>query len=763
MHSRTQLPWFPLVATLLLAACGGQSAPDGEGSAQLFGTLDQSITAAGVAEVRVTVSASDMPSRTVKLVKTNNQWGGTLGKLPAGTNRTFTAEAFDGGGTLVYAGSVTGVTIAAGQTTAVSITLQEVNPAQPFANAAPVVTSLLAAPASVEPGGVLSLSATAADANAGDVLTYAWSAPVGTFAQPGSLSTSWTAPSVAGNVPLTLTVTDSKGAQGRVTFNANVTAGRGDATVTASLNTWPQVGNITATATAMEVNEPTTVTALASDNDGDVLAYSWAASCPGTWTSGTSAAAQFVPTALPGSNACNNCNLTVTVTDLRNGQPIGGQTTGTLAICVGPRPTASFPPDIIETFQSTAVTSANGSVTFRVQAVDPQSSALSFSWSANTGTLGAANTGADASEVVWTAPACRPAGTTPTLTATVANALGLSASHVFTVTGVPSCIFQPTLGVSTRVTSDGTLWAWGGGRGTPAPVQGLTGITAVFSRFTTMALRQDGTLLAWGYNSLGQIGDGTITERFTPVQVQGLTNVAAMAANEHHSMALRQDGTVWTWGGNGAGQLGDGTTNNRLLPAQVQGLTDVKAIDAGYRHSVALRQDGTVWAWGDNGRGQLGDGTYVPHRTPMQVPGLTNITAIAAGREDMLALRQDGTVWRWGRGNEIGPTPVQVPGLTNVAAISNGFEHYLVLRQDGTVWAWGRNVRGALGDGTTQDRATPVQVQGLTNVTQIVAGQDSCFAVRDDGAVFAWGYNNYAQLGDGTTLIRLTPVRVVGF
>jgi hypothetical protein len=403
----------------------------------LFGTLAQAISSADVTSVLVTVSAPDMQVRTANLVRTNNQWSGTLGKLPAGTGRTFTAEAFNSGGSRLYAGTATGITILARQTTTVSITLQEVNPAAPFENAAPVITSLSAAPSTVEPAGTVVLNASASDANAGDTLTYAWSAPSGSFAQPGSLSTTWTAPAAAALVPLTLTVTDSKGINARVTFNVNVTSGKGDAVVNTSLNTWPQVSNISASATALEVNESTTVSTTASDNDGDTLAYSWTASCAGTWTNANSPTAQFTATALPGSSTCNNCNLTVTVIDSRGGQPIGGQTTGTLSICVGPRRTALFPPDITETFQSAASTSAGGTVTFRVRAVDPQGSAMSFSWAPSTGTTGTPTTSASSSEVVWTAPSCAQTGVT--VTATVTNAHGLSASQAFSLSGLPAC------------------------------------------------------------------------------------------------------------------------------------------------------------------------------------------------------------------------------------------------------------------------------------------------------------------------------------
>jgi hypothetical protein len=442
-HARGSLAWLSLTGALLALAsgCGAPPQPeeDSTGSAQLFGTLAQAVSSTDVTSVLVTVSAPDMQARTASLVKTNNQWSGTLGKLPAGTGRTFTAEAFNSGGSKLYAGAATGITILAKQTTAVSITLQEVNPPAPFENAAPVITSLSAAPSTVEPAGTVVLNASASDANAGDTLTYAWSAPSGSFAQPSSLSTTWTAPLSAATVPLTLTVTDSKGVDARVTFNVNVTSGKGDAVVNTSLNTWPYVSNISASTTALEINESTTVSTTASDNDGDTLAYIWTASCAGTWTNANSPTAQFTATALPGSSACNNCNLTVTVTDSRNSQPIGGQTTGTLSICVGPRRTALFPPDITETFQSAASTSAGGTVTFRVRAVDPQGSAMSFSWAANTGTTGTPTTSADSSEVVWTAPSCTHTGGTVTVTATVTNSYGLSASQGFSLSGLTAC------------------------------------------------------------------------------------------------------------------------------------------------------------------------------------------------------------------------------------------------------------------------------------------------------------------------------------
>ena len=779
MQRMTRAPWAYLTAVLLSLCLGCGSSPGeggDEGEVHLVSTLSQAVSSSDVTSVVVTVTAADMQALTASLVKTNGQWSGTLGKLPAGTNRTFTAEAFNSTGARLYAGTATPVTILARQTTAVSITLQEVNPAAPFQDAAPVITSLSAAPGTVEPGGVVSLSATASDANPGDTLTYAWTAPSGTFAQAASLSTTWTAGASPATVPLTLTVTDSKGIQTRVAFNLNVTTGKGDATLNTSLNTWPQVSGISATETVLALNESTTVSATASDNDGDTLAYRWTASCAGSWAGATSASATFTPTALPSSSTCNNCTLTVTVTDHRNSQAIGGQTTGTLSLCVGPKTTATFPPDITETFQSAMSSSAGGTVTFRLKAVDPQDSALSFSWAANAGTPGTASTSAGASAVVWTAPACVPASTTPTITATVSNALGASVSHAFTVTGLPVCAAPgPSVAGGFRhsamIKPDGTVWTWGGsafgqlGNGSttagalPAQVAGLAGFTAVATgEAHTVALRQDGTVWVWGYNFYGQLGDGTTLNRTTPVQVPGLNGVTAIFATYSRTFAVRQDGTVWAWGDNRFGQLGDGTTLNRTTPVQVPGLNNVTSIAGGELHTVVLRQDGTVWTSGRNSDGQLG---YAPNcfdcSTLRQVPTLNGMTAVAAGERHSVALRQDGTVWAWGH-NDYGQlgdgtitsrsSPVQAANLGNVTAIVSGWRHTGALRNDGTVWSWGYNDFGELGDGTIIKRYTPVQVAGLDGVTAIFAGFYHRMALRQNGTLWAWGNNGNYQLGD---------------
>jgi len=308
---------------------------------------------------------------------------------------------------------------------------------------------------------------------------------------------------------------------------------------------------------------------------------------------------------------------------------------------------------------------------------------------------------------------------------------------------------------------------------TAVPVQGLTDAVAIAGGHAlhALALRQNGTVVAWGRNFNGELGDGTTTQRNSPVPVQNLTNVIAIAVGGNistngHSLALRNDGTVWAWGVNNAGQLGNATTIQSTVPVQVQNLNNVIAIAAGSQYSLALRNDGTVWAWGMNTSGQLGNGTNVSSTTPVQVQGINNVTAISARSDHSMALRNDGTVWTWGNngsgrlGNGLTTNsniPVQALGLSNMTSVSAGTSNSFAIRNDGTTWAWGNTPLGNGGTGST----VPIQINNLNNVTMISSRSTHNLAIRDDGYVLAWHCNCTGELGDGTTTTRMTPVRAV--
>ena len=278
----------------------------------------------------------------------------------------------------------------------------------------------------------------------------------------------------------------------------------------------------------------------------------------------------------------------------------------------------------------------------------------------------------------------------------------------------------------------------------PVQASGLTGVIAIaVGGNHSLALKSDGTVWAWGFNQYGQLGDSTTTQRTTPVQVSGLSGVIAIASGGYHSMALKSDGTVWAWGynSNGYGQLGDGSTTDRTTPVQVSLIGGVVAIAGGGYHSMALKSDGTVWAWGANYYGQLGDGSTTNRTTPVQVSGLTGAVAIAGGGNHSLALKSDGTVYAWGHNNrgQLGDgtttqryTPVLLSDLTGVVRIECGDSHSMALKSDGTVYAWGENGSGQLGDGTTTQRNTPVLLSVYfslsfpTGSTVVTTGTATC-------------------------------------
>jgi alpha-tubulin suppressor-like RCC1 family protein/photosystem II stability/assembly factor-like uncharacterized protein len=371
----------------------------------------------------------------------------------------------------------------------------------------------------------------------------------------------------------------------------------------------------------------------------------------------------------------------------------------------------------------------------------------------------------------------------------------------------------------------GSVWAWGnnlyyqlgnglpGDKTTPVRVKGYGGSGTLMEvseiaggLYHSVALKKDGTVLAWGLNNFGQLGDSTQTQREAPVYVLdeyasgSLQNIKSVAAGQNHTLALMSGGTVWAWGDNQYGQVGDGVSGGaRLYPVQVKDsdnsgfLTDITTIACGKWHSMALREDGTVWTWGDNNYGQLGSGVSGPSTyrlVPIQVVGpdgtgyLTEIVAIAGGKNHSLALGSDGTVWAWGD-NQFGqigdntytlrtrPTRVRGSGgeniLTGIVAIAAGHEHSLALRHDGTVWGWGSNMAGQLGDTTTTNKNIPVQVTGgdtgesfLTGITDISAGSLYSISLRNDGTIWCWGINNSGQLGDSTVTQKNWPVQAKG-
>ena len=143
----------------------------------------------------------------------------------------------------------------------------------------------------------------------------------------------------------------------------------------------------------------------------------------------------------------------------------------------------------------------------------------------------------------------------------------------------------------------------------------------------------------WGYNADGQLGDGTTTDRLTPVNVSGLNTAVTVSAGTFHTCAVLVGGTARCWGDNSSGQLGDNSTAQRRSPVNVASLTNAIAISAGGSHTCALLADGTVRCWGENANGQLGDGTTTT-ASSRDCDGLASVAEAAAGVAHTCALRR---------------------------------------------------------------------------------------------------------------------------
>ena len=297
------------------------------------------------------------------------------------------------------------------------------------------------------------------------------------------------------------------------------------------------------------------------------------------------------------------------------------------------------------------------------------------------------------------------------------------------------------------------------------------------------AILKTGKLACWGDNEHGKLGTGNTTGSLSPVEVdlgEGREAVA-IGNGQEHTCAILDDGSVVCWGQNTTGQLGDGTTTDRNAPVGVdlgEGRTAV-GISLGYVNVCAHLDDGSLVCWGHNQNGQVGDGTSSTSRvnpTPVGLGSDVKARTVSVGSLHACAILDNGTVVCWG-GNSTGqlgdgganllgsasPVPVALEAQRTATAISLGANHTCAVLDDGSLVCWGLNDSGQLGDGTTTDRNAPVAVDlgdGKTAVT-VSAGKSHTCALLDDNSVKCWGKNDFGQLGDESITNRNAPATAV--
>lgn len=318
---------------------------------------------------------------------------------------------------------------------------------------------------------------------------------------------------------------------------------------------------------------------------------------------------------------------------------------------------------------------------------------------------------------------------------------------------------------------------------------------------TSYGFDADGVLYAWGGNPYGQLGNGDTTNSSIPVRVsppgtaqEGFAFTSVSPAN-WWTFGLGTDGKWYSWGRNSVGQLGDGTTTDRAIPVPVRAPAGTSAefafvqLTGGQSSAFGLGNDGQLYAWGTNDLGQLGDGTKINRLAPVRVlpplgaPAGFAYTHVTAGYDSAYALGNDGAWYAWGmnaagqlgddtttnrtRAVAVLPPAGAAPGFFLESVQSAGGYAVFGMGNDGRQYAWGLNDSGQLGDGTRTARYRPTAILHPEGVdagfayAKLFPGNASVYALGTDGVLYAWGENYQGQLGVGGPLIsRSVPTAV---
>lgn len=277
----------------------------------------------------------------------------------------------------------------------------------------------------------------------------------------------------------------------------------------------------------------------------------------------------------------------------------------------------------------------------------------------------------------------------------------------------------------------------------------------------------DGSLLCWGRDQYGQLGDGKVGPDVTTAQrVKGGNKWRTVSAGGASTCGIKNSGKLFCWGVNHRGQVGDGTTKVRAKPVVVAKGTKWKSVNASWFNTCGITRRAKLYCWGDNAAHQLGPKANGKQAAkPVKVPG-GRWASVSVGSRFVCGTKTDASLWCWG-GNLFGQLgtgsfagkgkPASIGTSTDWAEVSTSWSHTCALTTSGAVYCWGRNTYGALGNGNVTTTAVPQLVLGgrkAIDVTTFEGG--SCF-LSDSGQVFCWGNNAYGLIGDGSAPFTTEP------
>jgi alpha-tubulin suppressor-like RCC1 family protein len=319
----------------------------------------------------------------------------------------------------------------------------------------------------------------------------------------------------------------------------------------------------------------------------------------------------------------------------------------------------------------------------------------------------------------------------------------------------------------------------GDGTGFDAPITRAISFVNEYAKVSagernTLFIKTNGTMWSCGRN-VGAIGNGSFADVSVtpPVQIGTGFTWTDVSCGYQYGLAVRQDGTLWAWGRtDNNGSLGDGTNTASASPIQIGTDTNWSKVYAGERHSLAIKTDGSLYAWGFNDYGGLGDNTTTNRNVPTRVGDASNWASVAIGDRHTLGIKTDGTLWAWGYNNtsQLGDgtttnrsSPIQIGTATNWKTVAAGYFHSIGLKTDGTLWSWGYGANSALGQGDTTTYAVPTQIGTATDWDILASSKGATghhHAVKASGAIYGWGSNSNYSIGDGTTTLRAAPVLI---